>query len=160
MPHGSPPPERRGGTPLNPPLLSVLLDAPDAARTIAFGAAGTASHADLVARVGALVSSPSIAGPRWLYAGDDPFRMAVMLLAAAVRGACVALPPILHPGTLRELASGSDAVFADRAGDGALDPLDVEPGTTTPSLRFDPAAAAPIAQLFTSGSSGPGRAIP
>jgi len=163
------------------PLVGLLREAPDASRIVAFGQTPdqSASHARLLADVFALASHlEGDRGKRWLIESEDAYRIAVSLLAAAVAGARIALPPNLQPGTLRELRAESDRVFVDDAGKPSdartLDPL--APGravaneaqsTSATSTAVETAARTGIeidrrvalVELFTSGTSGPGKRI-
>ena len=113
---------------LNHPLVSLLADPADAGRRVAFGRGeAEVPQATLQRDVFALAAAlAGDRGARWLVESDDPYRIAVAMLAAAVAGARIALPPNLQPGTLRELAQGCDRVFTE---DG---------GFARSPLRFDP----------------------
>src|SRR5205085_9121289 len=67
-------------------------------------------------------------GCRWLVETEDAYRIAVSLMAAAVVGARIVLPPNLQAGTLEELRRASDRVFTEDCSDGlsgvaAMDPI-------------------------------------
>lgn len=157
---------------LNHPLVHLFAEEPDRGRTVACGRGESpVSHAALLRDAGALVAAlGSAPGQRWLVETEDPYRIAVALLAAAASGARIALPPNLQPGTLRELADGCARVLVDEgdfdASPARFDPL--SPGrlvrahdapaawkATPPSIDRD----APLVELFTSGTSGPGKKV-
>ena len=155
---------------LKQPLVSLLREPADEKRAIAFGAApdGECSRARLVADVLALAAElGSDRGLRWLVESEDPYRIAVSLLAASVVGARIALPPNLQPGTLRELRSACKRVFVDAAAPAAGATAAIDPlrpgrdargsGRATASLEID--RTLPLVDLFTSGTSGPGKLV-
>lgn len=154
--------------PLNQPLVSLLTSRADAAdRLVAFGSAPGSERrrSHLLADVGALaVRLGSKRGASWLVEAEDAYRVAVALLAAAANGCRVVLPPNLQPGTLAELRSRCDAVLTDGApaakdGPDILDPL--EPGSRVAAAATvaDIDRDAPLVDLYTSGTSGPGKLV-
>ena len=156
--------------PLSHPLVSLLCEPALPDRVVAFGPGpdGSRSHARLLADVAALAKEfPADRSHRWLVETEDAYRIAVSLLAAAVVGARVALPPNLQPGTLEELTAACDRVFVDAscrsAGSAlAIDPLSPATGEATDTLFLTAAhidRQAPLVDLFTSGTSGPGKLV-
>jgi acyl-CoA synthetase (AMP-forming)/AMP-acid ligase II len=135
-------------------------------RWVAFGREGARSDADLRRDVAALAAriAPARGRDLLLYC-DDAYAVAVGLLAAARAGARALLPPSRQPGTLRELAGEVYGALLDS------DPSDAIPGLTcwnpldgddrdgerlaTAALDRD----APLAVMFTSGSTGAGRRV-
>ncbi|MFN2425172.1 MAG: AMP-binding protein [Candidatus Binatia bacterium] len=170
---------------LNHPLVQILCERGEPGRLVAFGvgSGGDASHERLLADVAALAQHlGGDRGSRWLVQTEDAYRVAVSLLAAATVGARIALPPNLQPGTLGELTSACDRVLVDSSsrsagGPRSLDPL--SPGhtaaATAPTRNSDGDALArnsdgnalarnldrnaPLVDLFTSGTSGPGKLV-
>jgi acyl-CoA synthetase (AMP-forming)/AMP-acid ligase II/3-hydroxymyristoyl/3-hydroxydecanoyl-(acyl carrier protein) dehydratase len=151
------------------PLVSLLSATDGLERIVAFDSVSSRSLGDFLRDVAALARElDGELGRRWLVCTEDAYRVAVSLFAAAATGARVALPPNLQPGTLAELAADSARVLVD---DGAaarfavpsIDPL--SPGRRDPvgnpvllaPLRVDRDAA--LVDLFTSGTSGPGKRV-
>lgn len=134
------------------PLSTLLAGAPDSDRRVAFtaGQATERSHAELLRDVRGLLAATG-PGERWLVKTEDAYHVAVALLAAAANGSRLVLPPNLRPATLDSLRAEcgrvlDDAAFAD------LSDADARP---LPPLDRD----APMVELFTSGSSGPGKLV-
>ncbi len=153
--------------PLNRPLRPLLTDAPrspsDARRLVAFGADGDRTRADLFAAVSAL-GERLPRGSRWLVETEDAWRIAVALLGAARAGAIVALPPNLQPGTLDEIARDCDGALVDPSSPsfGLANAIDPDAPGRGEAAAGDGAAVdrdAPLVDLFTSGTSGPGKRV-
>jgi acyl-coenzyme A synthetase/AMP-(fatty) acid ligase len=134
-------------------------------RLVAFGREGERSDADLRRDVAALAAQLSPAhGHELLLCCDDSYAFAVGLLAAARVGARAVLAPSRQPGTLRELAQKVHGALFDGdppdalAGVPCWHPLEVarvsDPGEPL-ALRLD--RDAPLAVLFTSGTTGDAR---
>jgi acyl-coenzyme A synthetase/AMP-(fatty) acid ligase/3-hydroxymyristoyl/3-hydroxydecanoyl-(acyl carrier protein) dehydratase len=165
------------------PLVSLLAAAGDPARTVAFGGGGPRTLADFHRDVAALARRlDGDAERRWLVWTEDSYRVAVAIFAAAAVRARVALPPNLQPGTLGELAAESERVLVDDGQAGAtaavpierMDPLAPhdplgprDPLAPPTSGGGEPAGPqtfwldrdAPLVELFTSGTSGPGKRV-
>jgi acyl-coenzyme A synthetase/AMP-(fatty) acid ligase/3-hydroxymyristoyl/3-hydroxydecanoyl-(acyl carrier protein) dehydratase len=162
---------------LTRPLVALLSEAADADGRAAFGR-GEKDLSRAALRHDALALAAALAGDRggrWLVETEDPYRVAVALLAATLAGTRVALPPNLQAGTLRELAADCARVFVDvGAHEGETSPANDAAGA---SLRMDPLAPgrsgaalpasdvrvdrdAVLVELFTSGTSGPGKLVP
>lgn len=154
------------------PLVGLLSSAAASGAPVAFGAspAQDRDRADLLRDVFALAAAlERDRGRRWLVESEDAYEIAVCLLAAAVVGARIALPPNLQTGTLRELRSQSDRVLASGpdAPAEAVDPLAAgrdaaESGRSTAADREHAPPIdrnAPLVELFTSGTSGPGKLV-
>jgi acyl-coenzyme A synthetase/AMP-(fatty) acid ligase/3-hydroxymyristoyl/3-hydroxydecanoyl-(acyl carrier protein) dehydratase len=159
------------------PLVSLLRAPGGLERPVAFGGGYPArSLGDFLRDVAALAGElEGDRGRRWLVWTEDAYRVAVAILAAAATGARVALPPNLQPGTLGELAADSARVLvaedasgaAARGGDDGdasrrvprIDPL--APGSGKPAMlaNRDVDRSAPLVDLFTSGTSGPGKCV-
>ncbi len=154
------------------PIADLLVSPPGAGdaragRIVAFGAGGSRTLAELSADAAALAEARADdTGRRWLVDTEDTYRVAVVLLAAARIGARACLPPNLGSGTLAELAAECTVVFTDTAAKLQGDIASVDPlsfglrgaGTHAPQ----PVAVdrdRPWVELFTSGSSGPGRLV-
>jgi acyl-CoA synthetase (AMP-forming)/AMP-acid ligase II/3-hydroxymyristoyl/3-hydroxydecanoyl-(acyl carrier protein) dehydratase len=147
------------------PLVSLLSTTDGLERTVAFDAESRRSLGDFLRDVAALARElDGDLGRRWLVCTEDAYRVAVSLFAAAATGARVALPPNLQPGTLSELAAESARVLVDDGGPPhlaipSIDPL--EPGRRDPALlaALHVDRDAPLVDLFTSGTSGPGKRV-
>ncbi|MFN2375413.1 MAG: AMP-binding protein [Candidatus Binatia bacterium] len=151
---------------LKQPLVSLLTSDADAGdHLVAFGSSPGSERrrSHLLADVGALAARlGSKRGASWLVEAEDAYRVAVAVLAAAATGCRVVLPPNLQPGTLAQLRSRCDVVLTggDSAAHDALDPL--EPGSLADAARAKDVAVdrdAPLVDLFTSGTSGPGKLV-
>ena len=148
--------------------LSHLLDAAEQVdRPVAFGREGTRSFFELRRDVAALAARLAPAkGEALLVHCEDAYAFAVALFAAARVGARALLPPSRQPGVLARLASEvwgalvdaprpPEALAAGRCwhplAAGSLDTLPLEP---RPLDR-----EAPLATLFTSGTTGDGARV-
>ncbi len=102
---------------------------------------------------------------RWLLLADDAYVFAVGLLALWQRGAVAVLAPNAQPGTVERLGIDASGVVSDREellsappGPRALHPLAPGPGRPHRHVALRPDA--PAVELFTSGSTGDGKAVP
>jgi len=132
---------------------------------VAFGREGERSHGDLRANVAALAArlAPAKGGDLLLHC-EDAYAFAVGLLAAARVGARAVLPPARQPGTLRSLVGEIDGVLLDGdppeaiGGKPCWHPL--EAPESPPPLDPSPLDRdAPLAVLFTSGTTGAARRV-
>jgi acyl-coenzyme A synthetase/AMP-(fatty) acid ligase len=139
---------------------------PRGERLVAFGREGARSDADLRRDVASLAARIAPARDRDLLLHcDDAYAFVVGLLAAAHVGARAVLPPSRQPGTLRELARESYGALLDGDSSDAIadrpcwHPLavgDATPAALAPA-RLD--RDAPLAVMFTSGTTGAGRRV-
>lgn len=154
---------------LNRPLTSLAsgpsepAEPSGARRLVAFGAGGDRTRADLAAAVSAL-AAPMPRASRWLVETEDAWRIAVAVLAAARAGARLALPPNLQPGTLAELSRDCDGVLVDPSSPSSGAARSIDPDAPAGALvPWDPGKPvdrdAPLVELFTSGTSGPGKRV-
>ncbi|MCZ6465079.1 MAG: glycosyltransferase [Proteobacteria bacterium] len=149
-------------------LLQLLKVGRPADTEVAFGPAGTRSWADFETRVAALLPAIAAAGPgRWLLYSEDSYASAVGLMALAHAGTSAVLAPNGAAGTLRRLRGDLAGAIVD-PGVGeeelagmprlhALEPVSAPSGAQDWEL-LDPAA--PFAEFYTSGTSGPGKSVP
>ena len=154
------------------PLSSRLAAWPDPGRAVAFGRAGTRDSTALRRDVAALVAAlDPVRGSSLLLHCDDAYAFAVGLLAALRVGSPVTLPPSRQPGVLERLRSEVMGAIVDgeepAPGLGSLPrwhPLELRPlEASQPDTGAEPFAlerAAPLATLFTSGSTGTGSRVP
>ncbi len=159
----------QGGTPSHAPerrviSLSRLLTAPHPAETVvSFGAEGTRTVADLRSEVASLMTSlDSVRGDRLLLYCDDAHAFAVGFLAAAQLGSLAVLPPSRQPGALSRLAPDVAGVLLDGArrptaidGRPCWNPLE---GQAPPRTLVSVDREAQVAKIFTSGTTGSGKA--
>ncbi len=158
------PPE--AGAPRFVPLAELLRVGREPGAIVAFARDGVRSFADFSGRVGALVSElRTLGGTRFLLYTDDSYAFAVALFALAHAGATALLAPNRQPGTIAALAAQVDGAIVDATVGASelarlprIDPLGFAPlaGATFASL----AGELGIAELSTSGSTGPGKAVP
>lgn len=169
------------------PLTSLVSPSESASgdRVVAVGPnpSDTRDLAALRADVDALASALAAdRGERWLVQTEDAWRVAVAFLAAARIGARLALPPNLQAGTLEELASRSARILVDASSPSVDDPRAQDPiapiAPPVPIARLAPNAPGvegpapsgvgseadvdrtrPLVDLFTSGTSGPGKQV-
>lgn len=148
------------------PLSELLREGREPGAVVAFSREGVRDFADFSGRVAALGAElRRIGGARFLLYTEDSYAFAVALFALAHSGATALLAPNRQPGTLASLAAQVDGALVDSsvAADvlarlPRIAPLGIAP---RPGARFgslDPEL--PIAELSTSGSTGPGKAVP
>jgi acyl-coenzyme A synthetase/AMP-(fatty) acid ligase len=130
----------------------------------AFGREGERTDRDLRRDVAALAARLAPApGRDFLLHCDDAYAFAVGLLAIAHAGGRAVLPPSRQPGTLRELAQKVHGAVFDGDPSGALadlpcwHPLEPVDLVESKPLRLD--RDAPLAVLFTSGTTGAERSV-
>ena len=148
--------------------LSRWFDAaPRGDLSVAFGREGARSDADLRRDVAALSASLAPAQDRELLLHcDDAYAFAVGLLAIAGAGARAVLAPSRQPGMLRELAQKVHGAVVDGELPEALADLPcwhpLERAGASGCAAWDPRPLdrdAPLAVLFTSGTTGEGRRV-
>jgi acyl-coenzyme A synthetase/AMP-(fatty) acid ligase len=148
------------------PLADLLRVGREPDSVVAFARDGVRSFADFSGRVGALV--PQLRrhrGARFLLYSEDSYAFAVGLFALAHAGATALLAPNRQPGTIAALAAQVDGALVDASVPSSelarlscIDPLGFAPRA---DARFEPLdPELPIAELSTSGSTGPGKAVP
>ena len=133
---------------------------------MAFGREGDRSAADLRRDVAALAARIGAAsGHDLLLHCDDAYAFAVGLLATVQVGARAVLPPSRQPGALRNLAPKVRGALLDAPAPEAFPDVPcwhpLEPGDGgPPASDFTPLSRdAPLAVLFTSGTTGSGSRI-
>jgi acyl-coenzyme A synthetase/AMP-(fatty) acid ligase len=147
-------------------LAGVLLDGPIHDAPVAFGPEQLRDRDELLRHVAGLAAAVAKAGPgRWLVHTEDAFGAAVALLALASEGSTALLAPNRQEGTLRRLAQGARGAIVDAADLLAmaglaqpLAPLD-QPAAVRSEWR-EPDRDAPLAEFWTSGTTGEGHSIP
>lgn len=145
-------------------LSRLLTEPPSEAHPVAFGREGTRTAVDLRSDVASLASRlEPLAGRRVLVHCQDAYAFAVALLGVAQVRACAVLPPSRQPGALRALAGGVAAALLDGVdapesvgGRPCWHPLRV-PRAARPLSPLD--REAPVAEIFTSGTTGPGTSV-
>ena len=133
---------------------------------VAFSRDGVRDWADFAARVGALAAEIAARrGGRFLLFSEDSYAFAVGLFALAHAGGRALVAPNRQPQTLSELAAHADAALVDPgigedelAGLPRLDPLGARAARAFRFERLDPDR--PLLDLSTSGTTGPGKAVP
>lgn len=148
------------------PLSELLRTGRASGEIVAFSRDGVRDFADFSGRVAALRAElQRIGGSRFLLFTEDSYAFAVALLALAHSGATALLAPNRQPGTLAALAAQVDGALVDSsvaAGELArlprIAPLELAPAAAARFGSLDPELA--IAELSTSGSTGPGKAVP
>jgi acyl-coenzyme A synthetase/AMP-(fatty) acid ligase len=148
------------------PLADLLRVGREPRSTVAFAREGVRDFADFSGRDGALVRAlDELGGARILVFSDDSYAFAVALFALAHAGATALLAPNRQPGTLAALAAHVDGALVDpsiASGELArlprLAPLGPAPLADVRFDSLDPELA--FAELSTSGTTGPGKAVP
>jgi acyl-CoA synthetase (AMP-forming)/AMP-acid ligase II len=142
--------------------------AADGGILVAFGRDGDRDLADFRARVATLAAAVAERAPgRWLLYQTDAYGFAVGLLALAHAGSTAVLAPNAQPGTLGELADRVVGLLLPEALRRhapsrlpVLDPLAaLAPGSAPATLAGDPDRDRPLCELFTSGTTGAGKAV-
>jgi acyl-CoA synthetase (AMP-forming)/AMP-acid ligase II len=148
------------------PLAELLSLGRDPRALVAFSRDGERDWADFSGRVAALASAIAARrAQRLVLFSEDSYAFAVGLFALAQSGARALIAPNRQPQTLSELAAHADGAIVD-PGIGEvelarlprLDPLALEPVRGARFASLDPAR--PLAELSTSGTTGPGKAVP
>jgi acyl-CoA synthetase (AMP-forming)/AMP-acid ligase II len=148
------------------PLADLLALGRDPRALVAFSRDGERDWADFSGRVAALASEiEARRAQRFVLFSEDSYAFAVGLFALAHAGARALIAPNRQPQTLSELAAHADGAIVD-PGIGAaelarlprLDPLGLAPVRGARFDSLDPAQ--PLAELSTSGTTGPGKAVP
>ena len=133
---------------------------------VAFSRDGERDWADFSGRVAALAADiETRRAHRFVLFSEDSYAFAVGLFALAHSGARALIAPNRQPQTLSELAAHADGAIVD-PGVGEvelarlprLDPLGLAPVRGARFGRLAPAQ--PLAELSTSGTTGPGKAVP
>ncbi|HTO71132.1 MAG TPA: AMP-binding protein [Myxococcota bacterium] len=147
-------------------LAELLATGRPVQHVVAFARDGERTFGDFAGRVAALAEAiEARRAVRWLLFSEDSYAFAVGLFALAHAGARALVAPNRQPQTLAELALAADGALVDASIGAAelarmprLDPLGVTP-VAAPRFR----ALAPdalVAELSTSGTTGPGKAVP
>lgn len=147
------------------PLTRLLSTAPASGQRVAFGREGSRDARDLARDVGSLAAAlEPVAGERLLLHTDDAYAFAVGLLAAAQVRARVVLPPSRQAGALRALGREVAGALLDGAeetdtleGRPCWSPLGVPAAAGWKPVTLD--RDAPLVELFTSGTTGAGKAV-
>jgi acyl-coenzyme A synthetase/AMP-(fatty) acid ligase len=147
-------------------LSQLLLSRRSGDTAVATSGREVRTWGDLLRDVSALAAALGDAErERWLLLTDDAYAFAVGLLALWQRGAVAVLAPNAQPGTIERLGLDAAGLVSDREellsappGPRALHPL--TPGPGLPGQRVALAPDAPAVELFTSGSTGDGKAVP
>jgi acyl-coenzyme A synthetase/AMP-(fatty) acid ligase len=148
-------------------LAGVLRDGggPIGDALVAFGPQQLRSRDELLRHVAGLAAAIAKAGPgRWLVHTEDAFAAAVALLALASQGATALMAPNRQEGTLRRLARGARGSIVDASDRLAMPPLATalaplgQPAAVRTEWR-EPARDAPLAEFWTSGTTGEGRSV-
>jgi len=149
------------------PLAELLGSGRDPRAPVAFSRTGERSFGDFVGRVAALADAiRARRAARWILFSEDSYAFAVGLFALAHAGARALVAPNRQSQTLAELAVHAEGALLDPGlgGDALarlprLDPLEVTPAAGVTALPpLDPDQ--PLAELSTSGTTGPGKAVP
>ena len=148
------------------PLADLLRVGREPGAAVAFARDGVRDFADFSGRVRALAAQLRVrGGARFLLYTEDSYAFAVALFALAHTGATALLAPNRQPGTLAALAAQVDGALVDASVAGSelarlprIDPLGFAPRAGAEFSSLDPEL--PIAELSTSGSTGPGKAVP
>jgi acyl-coenzyme A synthetase/AMP-(fatty) acid ligase len=151
------------------PLATLLEGDPGDPTPVAFDRRGVRSRGELRRDALALAAAVERAGTgRWLLRVEDSYAATVSLLALARAGAVAVFPPNGRPETLRRGAEGcvgglwdpasrweAEAAGIEHRGIDPLDPPDSGPPTAPARLDRD----RPLAEFWTSGTTGAGRAV-
>ncbi|HTO06231.1 MAG TPA: AMP-binding protein [Myxococcota bacterium] len=148
------------------PLGELLAAGRDPRALVAFSRGGERTFADFAGRVAALAQALSARrASRWLLFSEDSYAFAVGLFALAHAGARALIAPNRQSQTLAELALHAEGALVDPGiGESELarlprlDPLGAEPERAPRFRALDPAQG--LAELSTSGTTGPGKAVP
>jgi acyl-coenzyme A synthetase/AMP-(fatty) acid ligase len=148
------------------PLADLLRVGREPGAIVAFARDGVRDFADFSGRVAALAAQLlERGGARFLLYTEDSYAFAVALFALAHSGATALLAPNRQPGTLAALAAQVDGALVDASVASfelarlpRIDPLGFAPIAGAEFLSLDPYLG--IAELSTSGSTGPGKAVP
>ncbi|MBM4335253.1 MAG: AMP-binding protein [Deltaproteobacteria bacterium] len=148
------------------PLSELLRTGRAPGDVVAFSRDGVRDFADFSGRVAGLCAElRRVGGTRFLLFSEDSYAFAVALLALAHSGATALLAPNRQPGTLAALAAQVDGALVDSSIAATelarlprIAPLEVAPAAAASFGSLDPELA--IAELSTSGSTGPGKAVP
>jgi acyl-CoA synthetase (AMP-forming)/AMP-acid ligase II len=148
------------------PLAELLAVGRDPQALVAFSRDRERDWADFSGRVAALASEiEARRASRLVLFSEDSYAFGVGLFALAHVGARALIAPNRQPQTLTELAVHADGALVD-PGVGAdelarvpcLDPLGFSPAHDPHFRALD--LARPLAELSTSGTTGPGKAVP
>ncbi len=148
------------------PLAELLAHGREPRSLVAFSRESQRDWADFAGRVAALAGAiESRRASRWLLFSDDSYAFGVGLFALAHAGARALIAPNRQPQTLTELAVYADGALVDPGvGESELariprlDPLGFAPVSDPRFQSLDPRR--PLAELSTSGTTGPGKAVP
>ncbi|MFI5315838.1 MAG: AMP-binding protein [Myxococcota bacterium] len=148
------------------PLARLLSVGREPRALVAFSRDAERDWSDFSGRVAALaLAVEARRAARFVLFSEDSYAFAVGLFALAHAGARALIAPNRQPRTLAELAAHADGAIVE-PGVGELelarlprlDPLGVAP---LRDARFRPLdGAQPLAELSTSGTTGPGKAVP
>jgi acyl-coenzyme A synthetase/AMP-(fatty) acid ligase len=145
------------------PLCRLLDEVGDPAHRIAFDRSGERTCRDFVRDVSALAAHTAKVGRgRWLLYTADSYAMAVGLLGLAWSRSLAVLPPNRQPETLRRLADGAVGALVDDdvgrvAGLPSFSPLEPGPAAALAGAALD--RDAPLAEFWTSGTTGEGQPV-
>jgi acyl-CoA synthetase (AMP-forming)/AMP-acid ligase II/3-hydroxymyristoyl/3-hydroxydecanoyl-(acyl carrier protein) dehydratase len=148
------------------PLADLLAVGRDPRAIVAFSRGGERDWADFSGRVAALAAEiEARRASRWVLFSEDSYAFGVALFALAHAGARALIAPNRQPQTLTELAVHAEGALVDPGIGEAelarvprLDPLGFAPLRAARFHSLD--LARPLAELSTSGTTGPGKAVP
>jgi acyl-coenzyme A synthetase/AMP-(fatty) acid ligase/3-hydroxymyristoyl/3-hydroxydecanoyl-(acyl carrier protein) dehydratase len=148
------------------PLAELLAVGRDPRALVAFSRDGERDWADFSGRVAALARAiESRRASRFVLFSEDSYAFGVGLFALAHAGARALIAPNRQPQTLTELAVHADGAIVDPGVGEAelarvprLDPLGFAPARDPHFRALDPGQS--LAELSTSGTTGPGKAVP
>jgi acyl-coenzyme A synthetase/AMP-(fatty) acid ligase len=133
---------------------------------VAFDRDGVRDFADFAGRVAGLTREiEARRAGRFIVFTENSYAFAVALFALAHAGARALVAPNRQPQTLAELAARADGVMLDAGGSdpelARLPRLDPLAAALAPGHRFEALSPdTPFAELSTSGTTGPGKAVP